>query len=234
MQTMHLPQVFIGFDRRETIAFNVLSHSLQTHSSMPLKIAPVMLDQLAGIFSRQRDPKQSTDFSFSRFLVPHLCGYEGWSLFMDCDILARDDITKLWSLRDEKFAVMVVKHDHVPKERTKFLGEPQTPYKMKNWSSVMLFNNALCRSLTPAYVNSASGLELHQFHWLKDESLIGDIPKRWNHLVGYDAFSNDAALVHFTSGGPYFPAYRDSEYADEWFAARDGMCFVERPSHQAA
>jgi hypothetical protein len=118
---------------------------------------------------------------------------------------------------------MVVKHEHIPRETTKFLGEPQTKYEKKNWSSVMLFNNAKCRTLTPDYVNTASGLELHQFKWLKDDALIGELPDRWNHLVGYNPPRADAALVHYTLGGPYFAEYSDCEYSVHWRRERDVM-----------
>jgi hypothetical protein len=138
-------------------------------------------------------------------------------------MLVLNDIAKLWALRDERYAVMVVKHDHVPTEDRKFLNEPQTKYEKKNWSSVMLFNNARCRALTAEFVNSASGLELHQFKWLGDDSLIGALPPQWNHLVAYNAPRKDAALVHYTLGGPYFDKYRDCEYSKEWFAERDAM-----------
>ena len=215
--------VQIGFDGREAVAFNVLAYSIHRRASAPVAIAPVMLSQLRGVFQRERHPLQSTDFSFSRFLAPSLSGYSGWTLFMDCDMLMLDDITNLWALRDDRYAVMVVKHRHVPKEERKFLNEPQTRYEKKNWSSVMLFNNARCTALTSDYVNSASGLELHQFKWLDNEDLIGALPARWNHLVGYDAPDPDAALVHYTLGGPYFEAYRDCEYAPHWFAERDAM-----------
>ena len=215
--------VFIGYDGRETVALNVLTHSIHARSSQPVTIAPVMLSQLKVIFQRERHPLQSTDFSFSRFLTPHLSDYTGWSVFMDCDMLMLDDIAKLWALRDEHYAVMVVKHEHVPKEERKFLNEPQTKYEKKNWSSVMLFNNARCRALSPEYVNAASGLELHQFKWLADDRLIGALPSRWNHLVGYDAPRADAALVHYTLGGPYFDEYSNCEYSREWFAERAAM-----------
>jgi lipopolysaccharide biosynthesis glycosyltransferase len=182
-----------------------------------------MLSLLKRVFHRERHPLQSTDFSFSRFLTPYLSNYAGWSIFMDCDMLMLDDIASLWAMRDERYAVMVVKHMHVPKEERKFLNEPQTRYEKKNWSSVMLFNNARCRALTPEFVNSASGLELHQFKWLDDDKLIGALPPQWNHLVGYDAPRTDAALVHYTLGGPYFSEYRQCEYAQQWFAERDAM-----------
>lgn len=216
-------QVYIGYDPREAVAYSVLSHSIHTRSSQPVSIVPLMLSQLDGLMWRERNPLQSTDFSFSRFLTPYLSNYTGWSIFMDCDMLVLDDIAKLWELRDDRYAVMCVKHDHQPEEDTKFLNAVQTKYQKKNWSSVMLFNNAKCRALTPEYVNTASGLELHQFKWLEGDHLIGELPHRWNHLVGYDAPSRDAALVHYTIGGPYFNEWHDCEYADEWRRERDGM-----------
>lgn len=216
-------QVYIGYDPREAVAFSVLSYSIQTRASKPVMIAPLMLSQLKGVLTRERHQLQSSDFSFSRFLTPYLSDYAGWSVFMDCDMLMLEDIDGLYRLRDDRYAVMVVKHDHVPRETVKFLGEPQSKYEKKNWSSVILFNNARCRALTPGYVNSASGLELHQFKWLGDDGLIGALPDRWNHLVGYNAPRGDAALVHYTQGGPYFDEYRDCEYSSEWFAERDAM-----------
>jgi lipopolysaccharide biosynthesis glycosyltransferase len=221
-------RVFIGYDDREAIAYNVLSHSIQRLASEPVSIAPLRLSQLKGILTRERHPLQSSDFSFSRFLTPYLSGYEGWSVFMDCDMVMLDDIAGLYGLRDERYAVMVVKHVHVPKETVKFLGEPQSKYEKKNWSSVMLFNNAQCRALTPAYVNTATGLELHQFKWLESEDLIGGLPSRWNHLVGYDTPRTDAALLHYTQGGPYFSEYKDCEYAEDWYRELRKMEHVER------
>ena len=223
-------RVFIGFDPRESVAFHVLSQSIHARASQPVSIAPIMLSQLHGLMTRARDPLQSTDFSFSRFLTPFLCDYQGWAVFMDCDMLVLDDIVKLWGLRDENYAVQVVKHDHIPKEDTKFLGSAQTRYEKKNWSSVMLLNCAKCKMLTPDYVNTASGLDLHRFHWLDGDHLIGDIPHSWNHLVAYDPSkpTTEISNLHFTSGGPYFNEYHNTEYADEWVNEKDQMLKVEQ------
>jgi hypothetical protein len=218
-----LIRVYIGYDSAEDVAFSVLAHSIHARASMPVATAPVRLSQLKSVFERSHNSLQSTEFSFSRFLTPYLAGYEGWALVMDCDMLMLDDIAELWKLRDERYAVQVVKHVHVPKEDVKFLGHTQTKYEKKNWSSVMLMNCARCKALTPAYVSSASGLELHQFKWLAGEELIGELPSRWNHLSEYDPPRPDAALVHFTIGGPWFPEYRASEYADRWFLEREAM-----------
>ena len=223
-------RVFIGYDPREAVAFSVLAFSILSRSSQPVSIIPLILSELKGVMTRERHPLQSTDFSFSRFLTPYLSDYSGWSVFMDCDMLVRDDIAKLYALRDERYTVMVVKHDHVPKENKKFLDQPQTPYQKKNWSSVMLFNNSRCGALTPEYVNTASGLELHQFKWLGNDELIGALPDRWNHLVGYNPPRKDASLVHYTLGGPYFDEYRNCEYAEEWRREQQAMLRVDQRS----
>ena len=223
-------RVFIGYDPREAVAFSVLAHSIHARSSRPVSITPLMLTELNGVMTRERHPLQSTDFSFSRFLTPYLSDYSGWSVFMDCDMLVLDDIANLYGLCDERYSLMVVKHDHVPKETRKFLDQPQTPYQKKNWSSVMLFNNARCRSLTPEYVNTASGLELHQFKWLANDDLIGELPADWNHLVGYHPPRKGASLVHYTLGGPYFKEYEDCEYAQEWRREQQSMLHVDQRS----
>jgi len=220
-------RVFIGFDERETVAYNVLAHSIEARASVPVSITPIRLSQLTAVYTRPVEKLHSTQFSLSRFLTPYLCGFEGWALFMDCDMLVRRDIAELWALRDERYAVQVVKHRHVPRETVKFLGEVQTRYEKKNWSSVMLMNCARCTALTPEYVSRASGLELHQFKWLEGDHLIGELPHRWNHLVGYDSPDHDACNVHFTTGGPYFAAYRDCEFSGEWFAEREAMLRVD-------
>ncbi|MGR8921207.1 MAG: glycosyltransferase, partial [Gammaproteobacteria bacterium] len=190
--------------------------SIVDNTSQPVAITPLALAQLGGLFDRARDPRQTTDFAFSRFLAPSLCGFHGWALFMDCDMIVTGDLAELWALRDEQYAVQVVKHEHRPREDTKFLGQRQTRYEKKNWSSVMLFNNAACRALSADYVGSASGLELHQFKWLDGDHQIGALPARWNHLVGYDEPGDDIAVLHYTTGGPYFEAYADTPYADVW------------------
>ena len=223
-------RVFIGYDPREAVAYNVLAHSINTRASAPVTITPLMLSQLGGIYRRARNPLQSTDFSFSRFLVPYLCNFDGWAIFTDNDMLVLDDIARLWALRDDRYAVQVVKHNHVPREEVKFLGYQQTKYEKKNWSSVMLMNCAKCRALTADFVNTATGLELHQFKWLGDDSLIGELPSGWNHLVGYDAPRSDASLVHFTIGGPYFNETRDCEYAAQWFSEREAMLYAQTRS----
>lgn len=221
--------IFVGYDKRERAATNVLIDSLYQNSKIPLNITPLVTSQLQnlGIYKRDRDPKQSTDFSFTRFLVPYLMNYDGWAIFMDCDMLCKKDISQLWNLRDDKYSVMCVKHKHEPKEGTKFQNEKQTPYPKKNWSSLMLFNCKKCHKLKVDYVNTASGLDLHRFNWLENDNEIGSISIKdgWNFLVGVQHNNDnvDLSLIHWTLGGPWFREERlmGKELSAEWFSARE-------------
>lgn len=215
--------VFIGFDQRESVAWHVCAHSIMRRATRPVFIAPLMLSQLGQSFTRVRDPSQSTDFTYSRFLTPYLSP-TNVSVFMDGDMLCLTDICELETiaLANMNADVLVVKHDYVPKTRKKFLGATQTAYPCKNWSSLMVFNGHRIpvRSLTPDYVNHASAMDLHQFKWAKS---VGELPVEWNHLVGEYAENVSAKIVHYTLGIPAFKAYETCEYSSEWFQEFEEM-----------
>lgn len=216
---LDIVKIFIGYDPVETVAWHVLAHSILARSSLPVSITPINLRNLHRLFFRERDAKQSNEFSFTRFLVPYLCDYSGWAIFMDCDMLCLDDIAKLWALRDSEYQVSVVKNTHLvsPGQEVKYLGRAQVGYERKNWSSMMLLNTAACGKLTLDYVGVAPGLDLHQFKWV-DDARIGPLPRSWNHLVGVSPPNKDAQLVHYTLGGPWFTEFKDCEFANKWRA----------------
>lgn len=208
--------IAIGYDRNNRMPAYTMAESLLHHSSVPLNIMYLHRNNLK-VFDRPDSPHDSTDFSNSRFLVPYLYDYEGWTLYLDNDMIALHDIKELFDYRDDKYAVMVVKHNQQIRSDKKFLDKKQYQYQYKNWSSVMLFNNEQCKALTPYYVNTASGLDMHQFKWLGDHSLIGDLPLEWNYLVdNANQTTRKPKLVHYTDGGPYFRETYECGYAQEW------------------
>jgi len=203
-------RIFIGWDSREPECADVLRYSLEKHSSIPLDIRYLKLNELD--FDRPWDPLQSTEFTYTRFLVPHLCGYRGKAIFMDCDMLCLGDIRELDELPMENLALRVVKHDHRPTEKTKMDGKVQTVYPRKNWSSLMLMNCAALTLWNKRVVEMASGAYLHRFQEIPDGK-IGEIPKTWNTL---DWMDEHTRLIHYTSGGPWFEEYRDHPHGAIW------------------
>jgi hypothetical protein len=210
-------RIFVGLDANvEPIAYHAFCQSVIEHSSVPVSFTPLCLNNLSGYEETHKDG--SNAFIYSRFLVPALCGYKGWAIFADGDMLCRGDIAGLYALKDEYRAVMVAKHDYQTKSATKYLGSPNEDYPRKNWSSVILWNcgHHQNKKLTPRYVMEASGKQLHRFEHL-DNRFIGEIPLEWNWLVTEYDYNDTAKLVHATLGTPCFTEYQDCDYSQEWW-----------------
>ena len=213
-------RLFVGFDQREAVAFHTFTQSVLEKSTRPVAITPLVLQSLPGYTETHRDG--SNTFIYSRFLTPYLCDFAGWAIFADGDMICRDDLAQLWSLRDEGKAVQVVQHDYQTKATTKYLGNKNQNYPRKNWSSLMLWNCAhpKHRRLTPDFVMQQTGAFLHRFQWL-DDAEIGALPREWNWLTTEYPDNRHAKLLHFTLGTPCFEDYWDAEMADEWHAAHE-------------
>lgn len=215
-----MKKIFIGYDPREDIAYQVCKHSILTHQPAA-DVRPLIQQELrdAGYYSRPVDKLASTEFTFTRFLIPELTNFNGWALFMDCDMILTTDIKRLFDQADDKYAVMCVQHDYTPKAEVKMDGQKQTIYPRKNWSSVMLFNcsHPSNKKLTMDLVNDPeiNGAYLHRFSWL-DDSEIGKLDHTWNYLVGVYDDIEMPNLIHYTEGGPWFENYRDCEFSDYW------------------
>lgn len=216
-------RVFIGYDSRESIAYDVCKHSIERRTSTSISIDPLVQIALRAnsLYTRPKDEKASTEFSLTRFLVPFLSEYKGWSLFCDCDFLWLCDIRKILTEANQNYAVMVVKHHYTPKSTFKMDGKEQYIYPKKNWSSMILWNceHPSNQHLDLSVVNSAEPSYLHQFKWLADHE-IGELDVSWNCLSGYYDLTQ-ANAIHYTDGGPWFPKYSNCEGSDAWNAEHE-------------
>jgi len=216
-------KIFIGWDSREEDAYKVCVHTIKKHASKDVEIVPLKRDELIkeGLYTRDEGGNVSTEFAYTRFFTPHLAGYKGWALFIDCDFLFTRDVVELFSLADPQYAVMCVQHDYTPSAAIKMDGQKQVAYPRKNWSSCVLWNcghpaNAI---ITPSIVNTETGAFLHRFQWLSD-NLIGELPLEWNWLEGeYEKPDEIPAVIHYTNGGAWFKECQDVDYAQEWLDA---------------
>ena len=215
-------KIFVGYDPREDIAYQVCKHSILSKQPTA-EVTPLIQKELrnTGWYSRPIDKLASTEFTFTRFLVPELVNFKGWALFMDCDMILTTDIKELFDQADDRYAVMCVQHDYTPKEGVKMDGQKQTIYPRKNWSSVVLFNcgHPSNSVLTQDLVNNTelNGAYFHRFSWLKDEE-IGKLDHTWNYLVGVYNDLEKPNLIHYTEGGPWFENYRNCEFHQLWKA----------------
>jgi hypothetical protein len=210
--------IFIGYDSNQKLSFDICKYSLKKHCSQEIKIFPLMKDFLknSDLYYRDDDKNASTEFAFTRFLVPYLCNYQGYALFCDSDFLWTSDVSELFQDLNPNVALKCVKHDYIPKSEFKMEGKKQTVYPRKNWSSMMVFNCAhpSCRNLTIEKVNTKSGAWLHRFEWCKDQE-IQEVDPEFNCLVGYYDIKQPKA-IHFTDGGPWHHGYEKVEFSDLW------------------
>lgn len=212
--------IYLGYDSREIVAYHTFAQSIIANASGPVSIIPLKQDQLRAMraYTRPVDTKAATEFSLTRFLVPYLNGYEGYAIFADCDMIAKADVYELVvHAQAKRKAVLCCQHDYVPKNAVKMDGQPNAAYPRKNWSSLMVFDCASCRVLTPEYVNTASPADLHRFAWCNDDRM-GGLPLSWNWLVGEYEHNDNAKILHYTEGGPWFDAYRDVDHASDWYS----------------
>ena len=220
-------KVFIGYDSREDIAYQVAHHSLLRRTDQEVSVHPIRQAAVRelGLYTRPVDAAATTEFSLTRFLTPYLAAQEsGWVLFTDCDFLFTADITCVLEGLDPAKAVYVVQHEYDPAHDVKMDGQKQTRYPRKNWSSFILFNLAHpdVRALTPAVVNTVSPAFLHRFQWIADDQHIGALELDWNFLVGeYPCPDTTPRVIHYTNGGPWFPEWGAVDYADLWLAEEE-------------
>lgn len=191
--------VFIGYDPRQPVAYNVLQHSIVRQSSKPISITPLILSQLP---IKRRG---LTEFTYSRFLVPYLCGFVGKAVFMDADMIVNGDISELFD--EGGLNAVSVMHDQQKFER----------------ASLMLFNNSACRRLMPEFIEDEKN-KLFDFAWAP---YVGALKPEWNHCVGYAEPNPNALIVHYTMGIPCWPETTGCEYSDRWHQeARTAMSTV--------
>jgi lipopolysaccharide biosynthesis glycosyltransferase len=223
-------KVFIGWDSRFPEPADVLAASIRKHASIGVQIFFLKLDELARRygFKRPHDPLASTEFTYTRFLVPFLCDYQGKAVFLDNDALCLKDVAELDRLDMEPYALRVVKHDYQPVDgSTKMYGAVQTSYPRKLWSSVMLMDCTKLRLWDKQTVETATGAYLHRFQDIPDHQ-IGELDPAWNSLDHLDA---NTKLIHYTAGMVWNkPTWKEDRangtldefpYRDVWLQAYD-------------
>ena len=206
-------KIFIGYDEREDIASRVCEYSIRSRTNAEVEITFLKSKDIVEYNRIIKEP-QSTDFTFTRFWVPYLSGYKDVSIFVDCDFIFLSDISELIQASDITTPVSVCKIPHYkPISDTKMDGVKQHTSYRKNWASLMVFQNELCKNLTPEYLNNEiPGINLHQFKWTDH---IGELPLEWNTLDGYHLYDSPKA-IHYTDGGPWFPEYHNTQYSKLW------------------
>lgn len=212
---MDLIRVFVGSDRSQMIGVKALEHSIKRFTRHPVEVTP-MIDLPVR---PPRDPKQDqrTGFSFSRFCIPKLCGYQGKAIYMDADMLVFRDISELWNLPFDGAKVLVQEPLSPARENTE--GKRGAPDKRIKQSSVMLLD---CARLDWDIEKIIQGLDEGRYDYGKllyelcilPEAEIGlKIPFRWNSLEHFDS---QTANIHYTDMGTQPWVWSGNPHGAQW------------------
>lgn len=188
-------RVFVGCDESQLVASAVLEHSIRKHATRPVEFTTMIdLD-----VPEPKDPanRARTGFSFYRFLIPKLCGYQGRALYIDSDMQVFADMDELWQIPFEDDTVLCTYQAEPPPE---WKDDPN--FKPGRHLAVMMLD---CSRLQWDIDEIVAGLDEGRYDYkqlmsdlciVPEEQIAERIPRGWNSLEQYE--EGTTKLVHYT------------------------------------
>lgn len=189
-------RVFVGVDRSQLLAVSVLEYSIKRHTTAEVEVVP-MLDLPVPVPVDPRN-SQRTGFSFSRFCIPKLAGYQGRAIYMDADMMVFKDIRELWNLPFNGAKIIIQKEVKFQDETTQKFGAPKT---RKKQCAVMLLD---CDRLDWKIEEIIAGMDQGRYDYdqlmselciLDEEHVQYGVPFEWNSMEHWD---KETRLLHYT------------------------------------
>jgi len=191
-------RVYVGTDRSQLLAVKVLEHSIKRHTSLLVEVYP-MLDLPVRA---PQDPQnwKRTGFSFSRFCIPALAGYQGKALYLDADMLVFRDIAELWSIPFDQAKVVI--QEELPEARQETHEKFGAPSKRIKQCAVMLLD---CGNLDWKIDSIIDALDNNEYDYdqlmydlciLAPTDIKYGVPFEWNSLEFYAG--GKTGLIHYT------------------------------------
>ncbi len=189
-------RIFIGTDPSQVVAHQVLAHSIRKHATIPVEITP-MIDLPVPV-PVPTDPahRARVEFTFTRFLIPELCRFEGRAVYLDADMLVFGDVAELAAVPFDGAKVLCSYQRVLPdlwKDKAGFKGGRNT--------AVMLLD---CARLDWDAAKIVAGLDEDRYTYeqlvyelciVGDDGVADTIPPEWNHLEHRDPSTR---LLHYT------------------------------------
>lgn len=237
MRTADPIRVFVGADRSQALAVRVLEHSIRRHTTAAVEVVPMIdLD-----VPTPRDPRngQRTGFSYSRFCIPELAGYQGRALYLDADMQVFRDIRELWEIPFDGCKVVI--QEALPEDAT----QPEktgAPGERIKQCSVMLLDCARLdwdiREIVAAMDRGDydyAGL-MYQLCLLDESEIRYGVPWQWNSLEHWD---KSTGLLHYTDMYTQPWVSPDNPLGALWFAEvramlRDGSLRIDELEQEIA
>lgn len=188
-------RIYVGASNRDRVAVQVLAYSIQKHATVPVRVIPMV--DLPVPRARKRANRPRTGFSFARFLIPSLAGYQGRAIYLDSDMLVLGDVAELAELDFAGCTVLCTKQPEPPPAWKDHDG-----FRPGRQFSVMVLDCGALRWDIREVVARLDDGDLTYEALLFDlalepEERVADwVPPGWNHLEHVEP--GVTRLVHFT------------------------------------
>jgi hypothetical protein len=188
-------KVFVGVQERELVAARVLEFTILEHASRPVEV--IHLPAVERM-PKDREKRQRTPFSFSRFLIPELMGHKGRALYLDSDMQVFDDITHLWDVPFDGGKVLCTNQTYIPPQ---WLNNPQ--FHPGRQLSVMMLD---CERLFWKIDEIVDALDadtltyeelMFKLSIVPESEIVDGLPPAWNHLEHF--VEGETKLIHYTA-----------------------------------
>ncbi|WP_236589534.1 hypothetical protein [Ramlibacter aurantiacus] len=183
-------RVFVGAEPEQDLAFQVLAHSIRRRSSISVRVerldASISAAGLDVPVPAAPANRGRTPFSFQRFHIPRLCGYQGRAVYLDSDMLVLSDLRELWLYPMQGRQMLSAASragDHRP---------PQFSVMLIDCQALPWDLNEIVQSLDAGSVS----YEDLMFRMSTVDRHAAALPREWNSLEHHEA--GRTRLIHFT------------------------------------
>ena len=179
-------KVFVGSEPAQLLAVRVLEYSIRKSASLTVEVKPLYEAEIDAPAPRDPANRPRTPFSFQRFVIPRLCGFEGRAIYVDSDMQVFRDIRELWTIPFDGADLLAAREPGETGRRPQF--------------SVMLLD---CAALRWDLREIVAGLDAGRFTYetlmyemKAARSIRAAIPPEWNSLERFE--EGATRLLHYT------------------------------------
>src|SRR5689334_22832572 len=113
-------RVYVGSQEAQMLAVKVLEFSIRRQASLPVEVFPLHHTQIEFPLPKDVRNRPRTPFSFQRFYIPALAGFQGRAIYLDSDMQVFRDIRELWTLPFEGADLLAVREPGESGRRPQF------------------------------------------------------------------------------------------------------------------
>jgi lipopolysaccharide biosynthesis glycosyltransferase len=188
-------RVFVGADESQLVPAAVLEYTIRKHTAGRVEFTTMR--DLPVPMPKDPAKRPRTGFSFYRFMLPKLAGYQGRALYLDCDMQVFANLSELWAIPFDGQTVLCT-YQPEPPERWK----GNKSFKPGRHLAVMMLD---CSRLDWDVHEIVRGLDEDRYGYTElmsdlaivpEEQIEERIPVEWNSLEHYEA--GTTKLVHYT------------------------------------